>query len=171
MEITFETIVFLVLAAFTTISAILTVTTRSIVRSATYLLFTLFGTAGFYFLLGYTFLGSVQIMVYAGGIVVLYVFSILLTSGETDHLEKLKRSKLIAALGAVLVGAAIVLFVLFKHKFMPAIAETSPVEVNLKTIGNLMMSSDKYGYLLPFEAVSILLLACIVGGLLIARKR
>ncbi len=59
------------------------------VRSATYLLFVLFGTAGIYFLLGYTFLGSVQIMVYAGGIVVLYVFSILLTSGEGDGIEKL----------------------------------------------------------------------------------
>ena len=70
------------------------------VRSATYLLFVLFGTAGIYFLLGYTFLGSVQIMVYAGGIVVLYVFSILLTSGEGDVIEKLKRSRFLAGLGA-----------------------------------------------------------------------
>ncbi|TWV14687.1 NADH-quinone oxidoreductase subunit J [Bacteroidaceae bacterium HV4-6-C5C] len=171
MEITFETIVFFFLAAFTVVFSIFTVTTRSIVRSATYLLFTLFGTAGIYFYLGYTFLGSVQIMVYAGGIVVLYVFSILLTSGENDRAEKFKRSKLIAALGAVVAGAAILLFVILKHKFMPAISETTPVETDIKTIGHLMMSSDKYGYLLPFEAVSILLLACIVGGLLIARKR
>ena len=107
MEITLETVVFYFLAVFITVCSILTVTTRRMVRSATYLLFTLFGTAGIYFLLGYTFLGSVQIMVYAGGIVVLYVFSILLTSGEGDRtIDKLKRSKLMAGLGAT-VGVAI----------------------------------------------------------------
>ena len=140
------------------------------VRSATYLLFTLFGTAGIYFLLGYTFLGSVQIMVYAGGIVVLYVFSILLTSGEGDRTTKLKRSKLLAGLGATVSGAIIVVFITLKHKFLVT-TDLVPLEINIKTIGHSMLSSDKFGYLLPFEAVSILLLACIVGGLVIARKR
>ena len=93
MGSTLETVVFYFLAAFIIAMSIMTVTTQRIVRSATYLLFVLFGTAGIYFLLGYTFLGSVQIMVYAGGIVVLYVFSILLTSGEGDRAEKLKRSR------------------------------------------------------------------------------
>ena len=140
------------------------------VRSATYLLFVLFGTAGIYFLLGYTFLGSVQIMVYAGGIVVLCVFSILLTSGEGDKAAKLKRSKFLAGLGTTVAGAIIVLFITLKHKFL-ATTDVNPVEININTIGNHLLSGDKYGYLLPFEAVSILLLACIVGGLLIARKR
>ena len=99
MEFNLETIVFYFLAAFITVFSILTVTTKRMVRSATYLLFVLFGTAGIYFLLGYTFLGSVQIMVYAGGIVVLYVFSILLTSGEGDMAGKLKRSKFLAGRG------------------------------------------------------------------------
>ena len=165
-----EVIVFYFLAAFIIVCSILTVTTKRILRSATYLLFTLFGTAGIYFLLGYTFLGSVQIMVYAGGIVVLYVFSLLLTSGEGDRAEKLKRSKFIAGLATTLVGAVIVLFVTLKHNFI-ATTDVAPMEVNIKTIGNMMLSSDKYGYLLPFEAISILLLACIIGGLLIARKR
>ena len=140
------------------------------VRSATYLLFTLFGTAGISFPLGYTFLGSVQIMVYAGGIVVLYVFSILLTSGEGDRTTKLKRSKLLAGLGATVGGAIIVVFITLKHKFLVT-TDLVPLEINIKTIGHSMLSSDKFGYLLPFEAVSILLLACIVGGLVIARKR
>ena len=155
MEITLETVIFYFLAAFITVFSLLTVTTTRMVRSATYLLFVLFGTAGIYFLLGYTFLGSVQIMVYAGGIVVLYVFSILLTSGEGDKAVKLKRSKFLAGL---------------KHKFL-ATTDLKPIEVSFSTIGQQMFSSDKYGYLLPFEAASILLLACIVGGLLIARKR
>ena len=170
MEITLETVVFYFLAVFISVCSILTVTTRHMVRSATYLLFTLFGTAGIYFLLGYTFLGSVQIMVYAGGIVVLYVFSILLTSGEGDRTTKLKRSKLLAGLGANVGGAIIVVFITLKHKFLVT-TDLVPLEINIKTIGHSMLSSDKFGYLLPFEAVSILLLACIVGGLVIARKR
>ena len=170
MEITLETVVFYFLAVFISVCSILTVTTRHMVRSATYLLFTLFGTAGIYFLLGYTFLGSVQIMVYAGGIVVLYVFSILLTSGEGDRTTKLKRSKLLAGLGATVGGAIIVVFITLKHKFLVT-TDLVPLEINIKTIGHSRLSSDKFGYLLPFEAVSILLLACIVGGLVIARKR
>lgn len=170
MGLTLETVVFYFLAVFISVCSILTVTTRHMVRSATYLLFTLFGTAGIYFLLGYTFLGSVQIMVYAGGIVVLYVFSILLTSGEGDRTTKLKRSKLLAGLGATVSGAIIVVFITLKHKFLVT-TDLVPLEINIKTIGHSMLSSDKFGYLLPFEAVSILLLACIVGGLVIARKR
>lgn len=170
MEITLETVIFYFLVAFITVFSLLTVTTTRMVRSATYLLFVLFGTAGIYFLLGYTFLGSVQIMVYAGGIVVLYVFSILLTSGEGDKAIKLKRSKFIAGLGTTIAGAIIVLFITLKHKFL-ATTDLKPIEISFSTIGQQMFSSDKYGYLLPFEAVSLLLLACIVGGLLIARKR
>ena len=66
---------FVVLAVLIMLSSLATVMTKSIVRAATYLLFVLLGTAGMYFLMGYTFLGSVQVMVYAGGIIVLYVFS------------------------------------------------------------------------------------------------
>ena len=131
MEFNLETIVFYFLAAFISVFSILTVTTRRMVRSATYLLFVLFGTAGIYFLLGYTFLGSVQIMVYAGGIVVLYVFSILLTSGEGDMAAKLKRSKFLAGLGATVAGAVIVLFITLKHKFI-ATTDIEPLEVNIR---------------------------------------
>ena len=170
MELTLETVVFYTLAAFISVMSILTVTTQRIVRSATYLLFVLFGTAGIYFLLGYTFLGSVQMMVYAGGIVVLYVFSILLTSGEGDRAERLKRSKLLAGLLTTIIGVAIVLFITLTHQFAVT-GNPEPLEINIHTIGQALLSSDKYGYILPFEAISILLLACIVSGLLIARKR
>lgn len=165
-----EIIVFIGLALFIILFSILTVTTKRIVRSATYLLFVLFATAGIYFLLGYTFLGSVQIMVYAGGIVVLYVFSILLTSEENDHAEQLKPGKFLAGLGSAVAGLVIFLFILLKHQFVTS-TDIDPIEINMKTIGHALLSCDKYGYILPFEAMSILLLACIIGGLLIARKR
>ena len=170
MGSTLETVVFYFLAAFITVFSILTVTTHRMMRSATYLLFVLFGTAGIYFLLGYTFLGSVQIMVYAGGIVVLYVFSILLTSGEGDRAEKLKRSRFLAGLFTMVAGLAIILFITLKHNFLQT-TNLVPLEINIHTIGNALLSSDKYGYILPFEAISILLLACIIGGIMIARKR
>ena len=158
MEITLELIVFIVLALFTTVSALLAVTTHRILRAATYLLFVLFGTAGIYFQLNYSFLGAVQLLIYAGGITVLYVFSILLTSSEGDKAEDLKGYKLFVGLAATLFSLGVCLYVTLRHDFRPE-------------IGHTLMSTAKYGYALPFEVISILLLACIVGGILIARKR
>ena len=89
-----QNIMFVVLAVLIMLSSLATVMTKSIVRAATYLLFVLLGTAGLYFLMGYTFLGSVQVMVYAGGIIVLYVFSILLTEGAKDETFKRKAKEM-----------------------------------------------------------------------------
>ena len=169
MEITLELIVFAVLAIFITVSAVLAVSTRRILRAATYLLFVLFGTAGIYFQLNYSFLGAVQLLIYAGGITVLYVFSILLTSSEDDKAEELKGYKFVAGLAATLAGLGVCLFITLKHHFLPSHFEHG--ELSVRTIGHALMSSDKYGYVLPFEVISLLLLACIVGGIMIARKR
>lgn len=165
-------IIFYVLAVCMALFSVLTVTTRSIVRAATYLLFVLFGTAGLYFLLGYTFLGAVQAMVYAGGIIVLYVFSILLTSGAKDSLSRFSKTKVGAAIVTSLAGLALVAFILFSHGFSSqAVGTLNECTPSIDSIGTFMLSSDKNGYLLPFEAVSVLLLACIVASLIIARKR
>ncbi len=169
MEITLDLIVFVILAIFITVSAVLAVTTKRILRAATYLLFVLFGTAGIYFQLNYSFLGAVQLLIYAGGITVLYVFSILLTSSEGDKAEKLKKGRLAAGLAASAAGLAVCLFVVLKHQFIPSHFEHG--ELPVRTIGHALMESGKNGYVLPFEVISILLLACIVGGILIARKR
>lgn len=169
MEITLDLIVFTVLAVFTLASAVLAVTTKRILRAATFLLFVLFGTAGIYFQLNYSFLGAVQLLIYAGGITVLYVFSILLTSSEGDKAEELKGYKFVAGLAATLAGLGVCLFITLKHRFLPSHFEHG--ELSVRTIGHALMSSDKYGYVLPFEVISLLLLACIVGGIMIARKR
>lgn len=170
-------IMFVVLAVFMMLSSIATVVTKSIIRSATYLLFVLLGTAGIYFLLGYTFLGAVQIMVYAGGIVVLYVFSILLTSGQQENLSKNTVSKVVASAILSLAGFGVFLFMLLKNQIFSSVAplgaatEAVGTENNsINQIGHFMLSSGEGGYLLPFEAVSLLLLACIVAGLIVARK-
>ena len=169
MNITLDLIVFIVLALFIVVSAILAVTTKRILRAATYLLFVLFGTAGIYFQLNYSFLGAVLLLIYAGGITVLYVFSILLTSSEGDQAEKLKKSKFIAGLTATLAALGICLFVMLKHKFVGQVFTHG--ELPVKEIGFALMSPEKYGYVLPFEVISVLLLACIIGGIMIARKR
>ena len=169
MEITLELIVFTVLAVFTAVSALLAVTTKRILRAATYLLFVLFGTAGIYFQLNYSFLGAVQLLIYAGGITVLYVFSILLTSSQGDKSEDLKGYKLFVGLAATLLSLGVCLYVTLGHDFRPS--HFVHGELHVQTIGHALMSSGKYGYVLPFEVISILLLACIVGGILIAGKR
>ena len=102
MEITLQQAGFAFLAAVILVFSVLTVTTKRILRAATYLLFVLFATAGIYFQLNYSFLGAVQLLVYAGGITVLYVFSILLTSSQGDKAEDLKGYKLFAGLAATL---------------------------------------------------------------------
>lgn len=82
--------------------SVMAVTTRKILRAATYLLFTLFAAAVVYFMLDYEFLGAVQIAVYAGGIVVLFVFAILLTSKPGDNTERLtSKSRFLGGLAAV----------------------------------------------------------------------
>lgn len=165
-----DMVVFFVLGVFIIVNSILAVTTKRILRAATYLLFVLIGTAGIYFQLNYSFLGAVQLLVYAGGITVLYVFSIFLTTGqEGDKMEKLKKSKIGAGLAASGAGLVICLFIIMKNSFSTSKFEHG--ELPIKTIGHALIGSEKYQYILPFEAISILLLACIIGGILIARKR
>lgn len=160
-----------VIALSIIIFSVLTVTTRRILRSATYLLFTLFATAMLYFKLDYEFLGAVEIAVYAGGIVVLFVFAILLTSHPGDKSEMLvSRRRRIGLLGAlamfVVAGYALISRSAMVFTSLPLMDNPT-----MRRIGTLMMGSGNGGYLLPFEAISVLLLACIIGGVVVARKR
>ncbi len=152
-------------------SAVAAVCTTRIMRAATFLLFTLFGIAGIYFLLDYTFLGTVQLAIYAGGVTVLYVFAINVVNKNTLQglLEQLDKRKIVAGGLASLVGLIMLVFVFLKAKFMSIPTETG-VDIDAQTLGNIMMGSGKYQYILPFEFISVFLLACIIGGIVIARK-
>ena len=165
-------IMFCILAVVILGSAVLCVMTKRIMRAATFLLFVLFGVAGLYFLLDYTFLGAAQISVYAGGVTMLYVFAIQLVGKRSLQglVERVKCSRV--AFGAILslVGLLTVALVLLKNKFMFAACQVADVEVPMKDIGMALVGSDKYQYVLPFELISVFLLACIIGGLAIARK-
>jgi NADH-quinone oxidoreductase subunit J len=168
------TIVFYTLAAFIIVSAILAVTSRKILRAATFLLFVLLGMAGLYLLLNYHFLAAVQLSVYAGGILILFIFAILLTSPKGDQTEPEDKGKVAIGLVAAVSGLVVTTVVLAKHVFLyanPNPTLTGDHEINMKVIGNALMGTGKYQYLLPFEVLSVLLLAAIIGGIIIAKKR
>lgn len=165
------TLMFIIFAVLAVVFSVMTVATRRIIRAATYLLAVLLCTAGIYFTMDYDFLGAAQILVYAGGIVVLYVFSIFLTS-ESDKSEEddSLRSK-IAAAGAVVAGIVLCGFIMLTHKFANTVLTASTqYEIKVEQVGQLLLSPEYGGMLLPFELLSMLLLACIVTGIIIARK-
>lgn len=102
MESVGSIILYAIVTLAIVIFSVLAVTTRKILRAATYLLFTLFAAAVVYFMLDYQFLGAVQIAVYAGGIVVLFVFAILLTSHPGNNSEPLASKRRVLGLIASL---------------------------------------------------------------------
>ena len=167
-----NTIMFIFLAVVILGSAVLCVTTTRIMRAATYMLFVLFGVAGLYFLLDYTYLGAAQISVYAGGVTMIYVFAIQLVNKRTlqGMVERLKGSRVAFGSVVALVGLATVAFVFLKNELMTKAYEVADVEVPMHTIGQAMVGSEKYQYVLPFEFISIFLLACIIGALVVSRK-
>lgn len=169
-------ILYFVAAIFMVVFGYMAVTTTKILRAATYLLFTLLSTAVIYFQLGYEFLGAVQIAVYAGGIMVLIVFAIILTHRPNDKATPLEGHRQFIGITASALGAILLLFALFRMplcggvSLSEAIAAGGPA-LTMQQIGTALVGSDKFQYLLPFEAVSVLLLACIIGGVVIARKK
>lgn len=168
MPLTFHQAVFYFFSAVIVIFSIFTVTSRRILRAATFLLFVLLGTAAFYFILNYAFMGALQITLYAGGIVVLIIFSILLTSHVGDKFEPIGRGKMIASLLVSVLGAAFTLYVLLHTDFKPT--STGLPSTSVREIGTALLSYGRDGFVLPFEVVSLLLLAAIVGAVVIARK-
>ena len=153
------------------VCSVLTVTTRQILRSATYLLFVLFATAMIYFQMDYPFLGAVQIAVYAGGIVVLFVFAILLTHQPGKDAQRIDSTRRVLGAIAELLGVAACGFGLLSYANFCGRQLPDAQSWSIEEIGKFLLSTDKFGYLLPFEAVSVLLLACIIGGVVIARRR
>lgn len=165
-----EQIIFYILAIVIIIFSIMAVTSQKIIRSATYLLFVLLATAGLYLMLDYHFLMAVQIAVYAGGVMVLFIFAILLTSQPGEAIKFEKPGRMFVAALAALAGLFICGNIIF-HNVNKAYTYVTQGELNMQDVGMALMGTGKNQYLLPFEAISLLLLGCIIGGIMIARKR
>jgi NADH-quinone oxidoreductase subunit J len=161
-------IMFAVFAIAIIVFSVLAVTSRRILRAAVSLLFVLIATAGLYFLLNYQFLAAVQLTLYAGGIVVLIIFSILLTSQISHKFEPIEWKKALFTALAVIGGAIVVITTILKHTF--AADAAAALEVNMNVIGKSLLGTGTDGYVLPFEVISVLLVAAMIGAIVIAKK-
>jgi NADH-quinone oxidoreductase subunit J len=166
-------VLFSVLGLAMLLLSVFAITTKSLLRSATYLLLVLICTAGIYLFLNYHFLAAVQVSVYAGGVVILFVFAIFLTTKKDEVLLPHEKKRYLYAVLMILVGIGVTFFILWKSKFLFAdnITTVGDEQLSMQLIGQTLMGTEKYQYLLPFETLSVMLLACIIGGILIARKR
>ena len=160
-------IIFYVISAFILGTGLLAMTTRKIFRSAIWLLFSLIGVAALYFWLQVEFIAAVQIIVYAGGIVVLIIFSIFLTQQSGNEMPKQPLKRTIASALAVLFGFGLTFLQIWKHGFQPS---TKNFDWTVSKIGSQMLNTATGGFALPFEVVSMLLLAAMVGCIVIAMK-
>ena len=148
--------------------AITAVTSRKMLRSVIYLLFVLVGIAGIFFLIDYNFLAAIQLTVYAGGILVLIIFSVLLVHHIELKLEMAKPSRQIVTAIACLIGIGVFLATIYSYQF-------NVIENNVTTttaeIGAKLLSYEAGGFILPFEVISVLLLAAMIGAIVIAKGR
>jgi NADH-quinone oxidoreductase subunit J len=157
-----------IISAMILVFGVLTVTSYKIFRAAIYLLFTLINVAALYFYLQYEFIAAVQIMVYVGGIIVLIIFSLFLTHRVGFDLPAPPPLKMFFTFLAVLFAFAFCYSLVLGNEFPePAIIGSS---INMSLIGKAMLNYGQGGFVLPFEVVSILLLAALVGSIAIAFK-
>lgn len=161
-------VIFYILSVFILATGLLAVTAGKIFRSAIWLLFSLTGIAGLYFWLQMEFIAAVQIVVYVGGIVVLIIFSIFLTQQSGKNLPGPVRSRVVFSVLAVCAGFALTYSLIRQYTFRPAL--NPAIEAGVVNIGMQMLSTTEHGYVLPFEVVSMLLLAAMIGCIVIAIK-
>ena len=155
---------FLMIAAVVIASAFWVVFSPNLIHSAVSLLFTLFSTAGLYIFLYADFIAATQVVIYVGGILVLIIFGVMLTSRiDTPSIASSSGNQFIGGLGACAIFVMQV-GIIFNTNWK---TDTSQVrESTVNAIGKLLLNE----YLLPFEIVSILLLAALMGAALLSRK-
>lgn len=163
-----ERIIFYIIAVIMIVFAVAAVSNRKMLRSVIYLLFVLVGVAGIFFLIDYNFLGAVQLTVYAGGIIVLMIFSVLLVHHIELELEVAKPLKQVITAITCLIGIGVVLITIYTHNF--DVIENDKVTTTAD-IGSILLSYEAGGFILPFEVISILLLAAMVGAIIIAKGK
>ena len=157
-------IIFYLFALVTVVSAIVVVTAKNIIYSAFSLLFTLFGIAGLYVLLGADFVAIVQLMVYVGGILILLLFGVMLTNKVTTVEIKTGAIQVLPALAGVVVLAVALIMIMLNASW--TINPGMIPQTTTKGIGSLLVTD----YVLIFELLGILLLIALIGAASIARK-
>jgi len=167
-----ETIVFYTLSGLILGLGVAVITTPNTVHSVVFLVMNFLGVAVIYVVLEAEFLAVIQVLVYAGGIVVLYLFVVMLVNltRESEAHQDPRRLSLfgLALAGVVLLElAGIVVYSYGREPPAPvAAAATSPVQGNVEQIGWLLYTD----YLIPFEVASVLLLVAMVGAIVLAKR-
>ena len=165
-----DTIFFYVFALLTLGGAIATITRRSAMHSALSLIVSLLGVAGLYLLQKAEFLFAVQIVLYIGGIMVLFLFVIMLVNLDQAAKERqFNRQWILGLVASVLVGAQMVW--MLNSAGVISLPAAAPVPAaqgpgNIEALADLLFRE----YLLPFEVASLLLLVAIVGSVMMAKK-
>jgi len=159
-----QNVAFAIMAITMVASALRMVTTRNVVHAALYLVIVLAGVAGIFILLGAEFLGVTQIMVYIGAIVVLFLFGIMLTKGSFGDDDGVTGER---RLMAGLVG--LLVFGVMAAALVESFADAELSRSDPSTTADIADSIFGY-YIVPFEAVSVLLLAALIGAIVVARK-
>ena len=155
---------FLIIAALVIASAFWVVFSPNLIHSAVSLLFTLFGTAGLYIFLYAEFIAATQVVIYVGGILILIIFGVMLTNRiDTPSIAASSKNQFIGGMGAFTI-CALQIGVIFNTPWH--IGAEQSRETTVSNIGNLLLNE----YLLPFEIVSILLLAALMGAALLSRR-
>ena len=163
-----ERIIFYILAVIIIGFAVASVSSKKMLRAVIYLLFVLVAISGIYFMVDYSFLGAIQLAVYAGGVIVLVIFSVLLVNHIELNLELASVKKRIIAGILSLAGIGLVLPIILNHKFN---AVTTERTIEVADIGRKMLSYNEGGFILPFEVISALLLAVMIGAIVIAKGK
>ena len=167
---TASAMVFYLFASVAVVSAAMVVTRRNAVHAALFLVLTFFCVAGIYVLQSAEFLAAVQVLVYAGGIMVLYLFVIMLVPMQSAILPPPARHVAGSLLAALLLGGALIGF--FWGSGLAAQPPADPAGLsnaggNIETVGMELYTR----YLLPFEIASVLLLVAMIGAVVMARKK
>lgn len=160
---------FYILAALVLYSAYFVVTARNLFRCAVGLISALLGIAGLYLLIDAQFLSAIQVTVYIGGIVVLIVFVILLVTDVTQKVFQQSsawRKGAVAAVSCLLFG--LLATMLHSHDFHP-VAATDAKSASVEQIGRALLSPERGGFVLPFEVISLVLIAALIGAVTVAR--
>jgi len=163
-----EQLLFYILAGITLVAAALTVNTVRIYRAVLYLLIALLGIAGIYFMMNYDFMGAVQLSVYAGGVMVLFIYVVMLTEKPGEPIRKIAPFRRLIAAVTVLSLMALALYAIWNFNFQ---VQGTKDPVTVEQVGRAMLSYDRNGYILPFEVISVLLLAAMIGAIVIAKAK
>jgi NADH-quinone oxidoreductase subunit J len=158
--------VFIVFSVLAVVAALLVVIQKNAMHSVLYLAFTVLATAGIFFTLQAEYLGAIQILVYGGGIVVLYIFVIIIVNLKEIVPERRGLVPKLFLVGVPVLLCAEVVTLVMRTGF-PSAPASPPGGAGFKEMAEMLFSS----YLFPFEAASVLLLAVLVGAIVVARRR